>query len=140
MLDLRWEFADNGLTAEASVPTLDGDGITSWMAALAQSYRGWQGVRRWESVEHDACIEATHDGRGHVSLRFVLRGPRGYEPHAWEASVSVTLDAGEDMRRHRHRDRRGGLVAVRPKGTCEPNQRPARATRSTRSERARTAT
>jgi len=37
--------------------------------------------------------------RGRVSLRFVVRGPRGYEADAWEASVSVNLDAGEDMRR-----------------------------------------
>jgi hypothetical protein len=66
---------------------------------LADAYRGWDGVRTWESLEHDLRMEATHDGRGHVSLRFVIRGPQAYEPDAWEASVVVTLDAGEDMRR-----------------------------------------
>ncbi|MFG1834276.1 DUF6228 family protein [Micromonospora chersina] len=50
-------------------------------------------------MEHDLRIVATHDRRGHVNLRFVIRGPRGFDPSAWEASVMVTLDAGEDMRR-----------------------------------------
>jgi hypothetical protein len=31
-------------------------------------------------------------------VRFIIRGPRGYEPGAWEASVVVTPDASEDMR------------------------------------------
>lgn len=33
-----------------------------------------------------------------MTLRFVIRVPRGYEPDAWEASASAYLDAGEDMR------------------------------------------
>ncbi|MEV6816345.1 DUF6228 family protein [Micromonospora sp. NPDC051296] len=64
-----------------------------------QSFYGWDGVRSWQSLERDLRIDATHDGRGHVSLRSVIRGPRGCEPGAWEASVVVTLDSGEDMRR-----------------------------------------
>lgn len=70
----------------------------SWAADLAESYEGWDGVRGWESLEHDLRIDATHDRRGHVILRFVIRGPRDYDPSAWEASVMVTLDASEDMR------------------------------------------
>lgn len=68
-------------------------------ADLAKSYQGWDGVRGWESLEHDLRIAATHDRRGHVSLRFVIRGPRGYDLGGWEASVMVALDADEDMRR-----------------------------------------
>jgi Family of unknown function (DUF6228) len=98
VLDLQCELADDGVNAASWVRTLNGDGIVSWAADLAESYRGWDGVRTWESLEHDLRIDAIHDGRGHVSLRFVIRGPRGYEPGAWEASVMVTLDAGEDMR------------------------------------------
>lgn len=98
VLDLRCELADDGVNAAAWVRTLDGDGIASWAAELAESYRGWDGVRTWDSLEQDLRIGAMHDGWGHVSLRFVVRGPRGYEPEAWEASVMVTLDAGEDMR------------------------------------------
>lgn len=90
---------DDGVRAVTSVRTLNVDRIVSWAADLAESYEGWDGLRAWESLEHDLRIDATHDRRGHVNLRFVIRGPRGYDPSAWEASVMVTLDAGEDMRR-----------------------------------------
>ncbi len=99
VLDFLCEIGDAGVRATTAIRTLDGDGLTSWTTDLAQSYQGWEGVRSWRSLEHDLRIDASHDGRGHVSLRFVVRGPRGYEPDAWEASVCVNLDAGEDMRR-----------------------------------------
>jgi hypothetical protein len=98
VLDFQCELTDAGVTAKTRVRTLDGDGIVSWAAELAASFHGWDGVCTWESLEQDLRIDAMHDGRGHVSLRFLIRGPRGYEPGAWEASVTVTLDAGEDMR------------------------------------------
>ena len=99
VLDFQCELADAGVNAATWVRTLGGDGIAPWAADLAESYRGWDGVRTWESLEHDLRIDAMHDGRGHVRLRFVIRGPRAYESDAWEASVVVTLDAGEGMRR-----------------------------------------
>ncbi|MBQ1023995.1 DUF6228 family protein [Micromonospora sp. C95] len=99
VLDLLCELDDAGVNAATLVRTLAGDGIVTWTDSLAESFYGWNGVRSWQSLEHDLRIDATHDGRGHVSLRFVIRGPRGYEPGAWEASVVVTLDSGEDMRR-----------------------------------------
>ncbi|MEU9828490.1 DUF6228 family protein [Micromonospora chersina] len=99
VLDLRCELADSGVSAVTWVRTLNGDGIVSWAVDLAESYEGWDGVRAWKSLEHDLRIDATHNSRGHVHLRFVIRGPQGCDPSAWEASVVVTLDAGEDMRR-----------------------------------------
>jgi hypothetical protein len=98
VLDFQCELADAGINAATWIGTLDGDGIVSWTADLAESFHGWEGVRSWESLEHTLHIAATHDGRGHVSLRFTIRGPRCCAPDAWEASVTVTLDAGEDMR------------------------------------------
>ncbi|GIF23969.1 hypothetical protein BJ973_004583 [Actinoplanes tereljensis] len=98
MLDFLCEISDVGVTAAKVVRTLDGDSLASWVAELADSYPGWDGVRSWKSLERELRIDATHDRRGHVSLRFVVRGPRGYERDAWEASACVNLDAGEDMR------------------------------------------
>jgi hypothetical protein len=99
VLDFLCEIADAGLSATRMVRTLDGDSLPAWMAELAESYAGWEGVRSWNSLERDLRIEATHDRRAHVSLRFAVRGPRGYKADAWEASACVQLDAGEDMKR-----------------------------------------
>lgn len=96
-LDFRVELRDLGLNAATGVRTIGGDGLVSWTRMLADSFAGWDGEQSWESLERDARIHARHDGRGHVTLRFVIRGPRVYDEAAWEASVSVNLDAGEDM-------------------------------------------
>jgi hypothetical protein len=97
LVDFRIELQDHGLNAVAGVRTIEGDGLALWVTSLADTYAGWDGEQSWESLERDARIEARHDGCGHVTLRFVIRGPRAYELAAWEASVSVTLDAGEDI-------------------------------------------
>ncbi|MET0416687.1 MAG: DUF6228 family protein [Actinoplanes sp.] len=96
-VDFRVELQDSGLNAATGVRTIEGDGLPSWTKALADSYAGWDGEQSWESLERDARIYARHDGRGHVTLRFAIRGPRAYDEASWEASVSVNLDAGEDM-------------------------------------------
>jgi Family of unknown function (DUF6228) len=97
-LDFRVELQDLGLNAATGVRTIGGDGLAAWAKMLADSYAGWDGEHSWESLECDARIHAWHDGRGHVTLRFWIRGPRAYDEAAWEAAVSVNLDAGEDMR------------------------------------------
>jgi hypothetical protein len=99
VLNFLCEIEDAGFSATRMVRTLGGDSLPAWTAELAESYAGWDGVRSWTSLEHDLRIEATHERRGHVSLRFAVRGPRGYEADAWEASACVQLDAGEDMKR-----------------------------------------
>ncbi|MDI6105593.1 DUF6228 family protein [Actinoplanes sp. NEAU-A12] len=99
VLDFLCEIEDAGISATGAIRTLGGDSLPAWTAELAESYVGWDGVRSWRSLEHDLRIDATHDRRGHVSLRFAVRGPRGYEADAWEASACVQLDAGEDTKR-----------------------------------------
>jgi hypothetical protein len=82
----------------AWVRTVNVDG--TWRGRLTWPSRTGMGRRATsESLERDLRIGAVHDGRGHISPRFVLRGPRRYEPEAWEASVVVRFDAGQDMRR-----------------------------------------
>jgi len=99
VLDFLCEIGDSGISARSMIRTLDGDALASWVAELADSYHGWDGVRSWESLEHALRIDAVQERRGHVCLRFVVRGPQSYESDAWEASVCVRLDAGEDMKR-----------------------------------------
>jgi hypothetical protein len=96
-VDFRIELQDQGLNAATGVRTIEGDGLASWAKMLADSYAGWTGEQSWESLERDARIHARHDGRGHLTFRFVIRGPRAYDQAAWEASVTVNLEAGEDM-------------------------------------------
>lgn len=68
-------------------------GLSRFFAELAQDWRGWNGERRWESLEGDLSLVATHDGLGTVTLTARLRtGPLA--THRWDASADLLLDAG----------------------------------------------
>ena len=58
--------------------------------------RNWEGVKVWESPEHDLTIEATFTPGGHDLLLFTARnGPIW----TWKASVGIDVEAGEEMGR-----------------------------------------
>lgn len=96
-VDYQVELTGNGLRASSSVrDEQDGNSLPTFLDNLAASWRGWEGERVWESIEHDLHITARHDGAGHVTLRFGLR--ENFGARAWGASVYVRVDAGEDMK------------------------------------------
>jgi Family of unknown function (DUF6228) len=68
--------------------------LADFIAGLADSWRGWDGVRVWRSVESSLHIAATHDG--HVQLVIELRD----DPNStWSASASITIEPGEELSR-----------------------------------------
>jgi hypothetical protein len=85
-----------GLVANRTVFMFAFSGLPRYFAELAQSWRGWEGVKAWESPEHDLTIEATFTPGGHDRLRFIARN--GPIP-TWKASVEVDVEAGEEMAR-----------------------------------------
>jgi hypothetical protein len=69
-----------------------------FVAELAESFTGWQGVKVWQTPSGDVRIEATFRSRGHVDMTWVLSPQWGKGP--WTASVTVEgVHAGEEMRR-----------------------------------------
>jgi hypothetical protein len=100
-VDFMVDLTGPGLAASSSVRTIEGQivgasGLSSFASQLADMWKGWAGPRTWESVEHDLEVLATHDGRGHVDLRFTLN--ESYRPDAWTAAVVLQVDAGEDLK------------------------------------------
>ena len=84
------------LTATLVFYELSMDLLARYFDQLAQDWRGWDGERAWESLEHDLSLIATHDGRGTVRLRVLLRtdtlDARG--EGWWRAEASLSIDAG----------------------------------------------
>lgn len=54
MVEYVVQISGPGLTAEAPVMNLsgEGDGLLQFFEVLADEFRGWDGTRTWESVEH----------------------------------------------------------------------------------------
>jgi Family of unknown function (DUF6228) len=99
------ELHEAGMTA-ATIAYVDGTAadlgmtLSGFTERLAADWRGWAGVRTWESLEGELVLDARHDGRGHVSLGVTLRGPDlDRDGTAWSARAVFVLEAGEEMTR-----------------------------------------
>jgi hypothetical protein len=55
-------------------------------------------------------IAATHDGTNHVRLRVTPR--QGWGSDAWQASATVIVDAGEELRDRPNRASTGNLTST----------------------------
>jgi len=95
---LAVEVRAGGLAYEESVLIYQGDGLESFFGGLATDWRGWNGTRTWDSIEHGMTIEATH--RGHrVELLFVVRrDPTRPEP-GLEIRLPLFVEPGESLSR-----------------------------------------
>ena len=70
-----------------------GSNPAKWFLELAENWRGWQGERQWESIEHELRLVATNDRRGHVAIRIRLRS--GFWNDDWSVEATVQVDAGQ---------------------------------------------
>ena len=95
------ELQLQGLSAAARIvhPYATGfEDLADFFQRLADDWRGWEGVRRWESLEGDLQIDASHE-HGHVQLQVTLRRVRfDWENHGWTATGDLTIDPGEQLR------------------------------------------
>ena len=91
----------HGLTASTNATLMAGlghDDLSSFFFGLAADWRGWEGSRKWEALEHEMAIEAWHDGRANVIVAVTLRrSEKAYADDAWSARVVFTVEAGEQL-------------------------------------------
>jgi len=106
VLKFATELHDDGMTA-STVACIDGvavyphsTSLPAFVESLAADWRGWNGIRTWESMGGELAIGAQHDGGGHVSLGVTFRAP-GHHPDdtAWSARAVFVLEAGEELTR-----------------------------------------
>lgn len=82
-----------GLDVVTGVITDDSRGnLDSYFIGLADAWRGWTGILRWDSVENDLTVEASRVGGRNV-LTFTAR--RGHPP-VWWATLELEVEPGEE--------------------------------------------
>lgn len=73
--------------------------LADFFEQQAQDWRGWKGIREWESLAGDLRIEARHE-YGHVQLRVTVRRMRpDWGNHGWLATGDLTIEPGEQLTR-----------------------------------------
>lgn len=72
------------------------DDVDSFLDAVAASFRGWTDTRTWQSNDRDLRVEAEFTSGGHIHLTWRI-SPWRQATGRWDASVTVHLEAGEQM-------------------------------------------
>jgi hypothetical protein len=108
------ELRDAGLEVDRTVFMLgyEWENLAAYFLELEESWKGWDGEKTWNSVEHDLAVAATSDSHGHCHFRIAVRN--GGIP-TWQASMTdLEVNAGEDLTRLA-RSVRLWTLSVRPK-------------------------
>jgi hypothetical protein len=72
----------------------DAHGLADLFAIIAENWKGWQGEKKWSSIEGEFSIIATSDKLGHISLSVEMHHDFGAtEP--WQLKSTVVVDAGQ---------------------------------------------
>lgn len=69
----------------------DSGRLLSYVADLAEAWKGWGGEKEYASLEGQLSISAIHDGLGTVTLRVRLRQQW---PPEWSAEATLELGPG----------------------------------------------
>ena len=72
----------------------DPHGLANLFGSMAASWRGWDGEKKWSSIEGEFSISCTHDQLGHITLDIEMKQDFG-TPEAWRLKVRIVVDAGQ---------------------------------------------
>ena len=95
---LRVTIMERNLSATKVVYGAYSDGfdrLAEFFTGLARDWRGWEGERTYESLEHQLRIVATHDGHVHLKVRLW----QSTDPNGWSVETRLTLEPGEELAR-----------------------------------------
>lgn len=68
------------------------DDLIAFFRQLAADWRGWDGERTYESIDHDLRLTATHDGYVRLAVQLWQEGGR----FGWSAAAVISLEPGEE--------------------------------------------
>lgn len=80
-------------SAIAKIYAYQAESLVTFFTDVAQSWRGWDGVKEWTSLEGEFELRATSDRLGHVTLGYTLRS--GHGQYDWCVTGAVELEAGQ---------------------------------------------
>ncbi len=80
-----------GFNASLEVDVSCGVGTSpaDFLAEIAEAWRGWEGVKTWETIEGEFELSASSDSAGHYFLKVRMKGG------GWSAALAFEVDAGE---------------------------------------------
>src|SRR5688572_28385461 len=69
------------------------DGLPKFFASLGRDWKGWDGERRWSSLEGEFELRCEHDSTGHVITTATIRSNR--YGHGWMGEIRFDIAGGK---------------------------------------------
>lgn len=66
--------------------------LVDLFASIAHDWKGWDGKRKWESIEGDLIIAASSDKLGHIRIEICIRN--NDLENDWMIQAPIYLDSG----------------------------------------------
>ena len=79
--------------AETRASSFMAPSLRDYFQDIATCWRGWEGEKRWATLEGELELTATADKTGHIRLAIFLRAP--YTGYHWELRSALELEAGQ---------------------------------------------
>jgi len=83
-IDVGWARASAEVSTYLYGPPIQ------FFKSLAESWRGWEGEKTWEDLEHRVGLTATCDRTGHVTLKVLVQDSQ----YSGRAILPIYLEAG----------------------------------------------
>jgi hypothetical protein len=93
--------ADESLTATSHDITVGvaEEQLSTFLDGLAEAFTGWENVRTWKTLSQDLRIDAEYFSGGYTDLTWTLSSRPHGRRSKWSASVTMRIEAGQQMRR-----------------------------------------
>ena len=66
--------------------------LAQYFSDLAVHWKGWNGEKKWNSLEREFTLSCTSDSQGHIAMEVELKSRVNEE--YWSVLVEVNVDAG----------------------------------------------
>ena len=82
------------LTASAKVYAFEPHGaLAQYFADLAAHWKGWNGEKKWSSLEGEFTLSCKSDGCGHIAMEVALKS--GLYEDDWSVQIMINVEAGQ---------------------------------------------
>ncbi len=91
---LQVSFVSDGVLANVtSYLYKDAQDLILFFQDIASTWKGWEGIKMWQSVEGDICFDAIHDAVGYVILNVKMTKQDGFAM-GWALNGQIKVELG----------------------------------------------
>ena len=87
------EISNPTISGTTRVYAFQSDGLSTLFDEMARDWRGWDGQKKWESLEGELSLSSSSDGKGHILIEVIAQ--ESVHPDSWRIKAMIMIEAGQ---------------------------------------------